>query len=231
MKFELKPFNRNVPDEELLADLKRMAKILNKDSFSTREYDKHGGKFRSNTISIRFKGWNNGLEKAGLLMSMLQNIPENELFENLEKVWIELGAQPVSRDMKQSLSKYSAAPYLKKFGSWRKALEAFVLYINSNVEPEQEIEESISSYIKEDTIYKHKTKRQPSERLKVQVLMRDGNKCKLCGITITGEDIHFDHIKPWSKGGETVLENMQVLCATHNLAKGDLDYPVNEERN
>ena len=53
--------------------------------------------------------------------------------------------------------------------------------------------------------------------------MRDGNKCRLCGITVTGENIHFDHIKPWSKGGETVLENLQVLCNVHNLAKGNLD--------
>ena len=62
-----------------------------------------------------------------------------------------------------------------------------------------------------------------SSRLKVQVLMRDSNKCKLCGTTVTGENIDFDHIKPWSKGGETVLENVQVLCASHNLAKGDLE--------
>jgi len=38
---------------------------------------------------------------------------------------------------------------------------------------------------------------------------------------VTGDNTHFDQIKPWSKGGETVLENLQVLCAKHNLAKGD----------
>ncbi len=61
--------------------------------------------------------------------------------------------------------------------------------------------------------------------MKVQVLMRDGNKCRLCGIILTGKNIHFDHIKPWSKGGETVLENLQILCEHHNLAKGNLEYP------
>jgi hypothetical protein len=69
--------------------------------------------------------------------------------------------------------------------------------------------------------YKPKTKRSISDRLKVKVLIRDGNKCKLCGITVIGENIHFDHIKPWSKGGETIFENIQVLCAKHNLAKGN----------
>ena len=72
--------------------------------------------------------------------------------------------------------------------------------------------------------FKHKTKRFPSERLKVQVLMRDGNKCRLCGVILTGDNIHFDHILAWSKGGETTLANIQVLCKTHNLAKGNIGY-------
>jgi 5-methylcytosine-specific restriction endonuclease McrA len=104
------------------------------------------------------------------------------------------------------------------------ALEKFVDYINSTNPTEQsvyEIEEKVIEKL--ETIYKHKTKRLPSERLNVQVLMRDGNKCKLCGITLTGDNIHFDHIKPWSKGGETVLENLQILCVKHNLAKGNLE--------
>jgi len=88
-----------------------------------------------------------------------------------------------------------------------------------------EPEEVISEVPQEiEIIFKHKTKRLPSERLKVQVLMRDGNKCRLCGITVTGENIHFHHILAWSKGGETVLENLQVLCAVHNLAKGNIEY-------
>ena len=54
--------------------------------------------------------------------------------------------------------------------------------------------------------------------------MRDGNTCRLCGITLTGDNIHFDHILAWSKGGETVLKNLQILCAPHNLAKGNVEY-------
>ena len=55
--------------------------------------------------------------------------------------------------------------------------------------------------------------------------MRDGNRCKLCGVECNDgiHNIHFDHIIPWSKGGETVLENLQVLCHKCNLAKGDVE--------
>jgi predicted restriction endonuclease len=224
MKFELKPDNRNVSDEELLYDLKRVAKSLNKESISQQEYRKKGSRFHNITISRRFKGWNNALEKAGLVISLRQNVPEKELFENIEKVWIGIGRQPGTKDMVKPLSEFTQKPYRTKYGSWRKALEAFVEYMNKDVEEPQTIEYLQEPVQEKEIIFKHKTKREPSSRLRVQVLMKDGNKCRLCGITVTGDNIHFDHIKPWSKGGETVLENLQVLCAEHNLAKGNLEY-------
>lgn len=32
---------------------------------------------------------------------------------------------------------------------------------------------------------------------------------------------------PWAKEEETVLENLQILYAPHNLAKGNLEYDSN----
>jgi 5-methylcytosine-specific restriction endonuclease McrA len=226
MKYELNFRNNSGTDQELLDDLKKVAEKLGRDNIIMREYDEHG-KYSSATISNRFKKWNNALEKAGLKITFIPNISEKELFENLEDVWIKLGSQPKKRDMKQPLSKYSEGGYRRKYGSWRKALEAFVEYINSVSEIDEEAssdENTSKTTDKHQIVFKHKTKRNPSERLKVQVLMRDGNKCRLCGIIVTGNNIHFDHIQPWSKGGETTLENLQVLCDTHNLAKGDLEY-------
>ncbi|MBA3003530.1 MAG: HNH endonuclease [Desulfurivibrio sp.] len=34
---------------------------------------------------------------------------------------------------------------------------------------------------------------------------------------------HVDHIELWSKGGETVLENLQTLCSVCNLGKSNND--------
>ena len=222
MKYELNIFHRNTPDQELLDDLKRVAIKLGKDKITRDEYDKNG-EFNSGTLEKRFGNWSTSLIKAGLQINIQRNISDKELFENIEGVWINLGRQPLYAEMRQPLSKYSTRPYDKRFGTWRKALEAFVEFINSDDDNPEEpvIEPKIQEKEKE---FKHKTKRFPSERLKVQVLMRDGNMCRLCGVTVTGENIHFDHIKPWSKGGETVLENIQVLCAEHNLAKGNVEY-------
>lgn len=223
MKYELNFRNNTGTDQELLDDLKNVADKLGRDNLTGREYDEFG-RFSSATIARRFGKWNNALEKAGLNITFNANISEKDLFANLEEVWIKLGHQPQRRDMKQPISKYSERGYVTKFESWRKALETFIEFINSTSDEGVSSEEvNIEVNNKPPIEFKHKTKRQPSERLKVQVLMRDGNKCKLCGITVTGDNIHFDHIKPWSKGGETVLENLQILCETHNLAKGNLD--------
>ena len=35
------------------------------------------------------------------------------------------------------------------------------------------------------------------------------------------DEMHADHIVPWSKGGKTVRENCQMLCSHHNLLKSD----------
>ena len=55
--------------------------------------------------------------------------------------------------------------------------------------------------------------------VKLQVWIRDGGKCRLCGSV---EDLHFDHIIPYSRGGSSATaENIQILCAKHNLEKSD----------
>ena len=51
------------------------------------------------------------------------------------------------------------------------------------------------------------------------VWSRDGGRCQECGAT---DNLHFDHIIPFSRGGSSlVVENIQLLCARHNLQKHD----------
>ena len=35
------------------------------------------------------------------------------------------------------------------------------------------------------------------------------------------EEMDADHVTAWSKGGSTSIENCQMLCKTHNRAKGN----------
>lgn len=56
-------------------------------------------------------------------------------------------------------------------------------------------------------------------QVKLEVWKRDGGKCVVCGAT---DELHFDHVVPVSKGGTSlVADNIQLLCARHNLEKRD----------
>jgi hypothetical protein len=55
--------------------------------------------------------------------------------------------------------------------------------------------------------------------VKLEVWRRDAGKCVECG---SNQNLHFDHIIPYSQGGSSlVAENIQLLCARHNLQKHD----------
>lgn len=55
--------------------------------------------------------------------------------------------------------------------------------------------------------------------VKLEVWKRDKGLCVECG---GNNNLHFDHILPYSKGGTSLkAENIQLLCARHNLEKHD----------
>ena len=74
------------------------------------------------------------------------------------------------------------------------------------------------------TVHRKANKRIISDKLRYQVLKRDNFKCCACGASPAKDpsvELHIDHIIPWSKGGETTLENLQTLCSRCNLGKSD----------
>jgi len=58
--------------------------------------------------------------------------------------------------------------------------------------------------------------------LRYKVLTRDKSTCQCCGAkACDGVQLHVDHIKPVSKGGTNILENLQTLCRDCNLGKSN----------
>jgi hypothetical protein len=55
------------------------------------------------------------------------------------------------------------------------------------------------------------------EDMKQYVWTRDQGRCRQCG---SNTELQFDHIIPWSMGGATSPENLQVLCGPCNRRKG-----------
>jgi 5-methylcytosine-specific restriction endonuclease McrA len=230
-----------VTDAELLEDLRNVAQI-SESSLTARIYDQKG-KYASRTVLNHFGKWNYALKEAGIA-DLIRNGQlrkrENALLENIESVWLHLGKQPRAKDINQPPSKYRAAAYQTFFGSWMSALEKFVSVANGSeseedvvvVSPnEQQLIPStkIPAHSLEDNknyASPKRTNRDPNLRLRWQVYKRDNFRCVSCGRSPAKDpsvELHVDHIKPWSKGGETVLENLQTLCATCNLGKSNIE--------
>jgi hypothetical protein len=224
MRYEIEPFHRNIPDEELIADLQRMAVELKRHSITVREYDS-GGRFRSSTVMERFGGWASACLRANLATRNSPKNPSDEdLFTNIEEVWIKLGRQPRFREIKKPLSRFTISPYLTRYHSWENALNAFVSYIND--EQTLQSEDAIRNW-EVEPITKHKTSRTINLRLRFIVMRRDNFKCKSCGRSPATDPtiiLHVDHIIAWTKGGETVLENLQTLCSICNIGKSNLEF-------
>ena len=222
-KFELKLRKRNIPKEELLSDLTRVAELIKQNTVTAAVYTEKE-KFGVNTFSRRFGSWNKALDAAGLKVVLNLNIKEEMLFENLADIWQHLGRQPVGKDLEKSFgySKYSLGTYEKRFGSWNKALVAFIGYINAV----DNVFENQSKTKISKKIISRSTQRKINWRLRAKILIRDNCICKMCGRSPAKDPsvvLHVDHIKAWANGGETVLENLQTLCSKCNIGKSDME--------
>lgn len=221
----------DIPQEELLADLQQASTELQTKILTVSEYGRVGS-FSAATITRAFGSWAKALESANLEVSDRWNprIPDEELLSNLADVWENVGRQPRRSDLRAPLSKFSADSYVRRFGSWRQALEFFVASADQPTPVENETSEVPTDLLQLQPSRK-RTQRDPSWRLRFLINRRDRFSCRACGrspATHPGVILHVDHIIPWSQGGETVLENLQTLCEVCNIGKSDLAMHENE---
>jgi predicted restriction endonuclease len=210
------PKNQPVSSEDLIADLRSVSSDLKTEKLSQSLYAKHG-KYDPSTITRRFGSWNKATLKIGLKPANTFNYSDDELFENILNIWQHKGKQPTRRDLSIVPSKISQTPYNRRFSSWSNAIKQFIDYAN---------DKDIETIKKSTSVSPVKTGRDPSLRLRFKVLKRDNFSCVQCGKSPAKDTktvLHVDHIKPWSKGGETVLSNLQTLCQDCNLGKSNLE--------
>jgi HNH endonuclease len=135
------------------------------------------------------------------------------------------------RRLKRRNRKMNSIPYFKITniviqllldGNWetimddlKGELEFFIEFIISNKinVHEKNIVTIWERYNKEFRI----TERFPSNKLKEQVFKKYGYQCQKCG---RREGLTIDHIIPFAKFGQTILENLTVLCISCNQKKG-----------
>lgn len=125
-----------------------------------------------------------------------------------------------------------------------KGLEWGLLYneYGKNVYDPNALEAAIAELLKDDDVTKQKgvyeyllsgktiekalSIRQFSDNERLTMYERQGGVCPMCTYERKNkiwqiEEMHADHIVPWSRGGHTTLENGQMLCREHNLQKTD----------
>jgi len=220
-----------VAPDAILADIQRVAKELNVSTLTKRQYEK-GGRYSVTAVCHSFGTWRNAVQTAGLEPGSNYNIPNEELFANMEHVWRRVGRQPTTSDMTAGGSKYPWNTYVNRFGGFRKALEAFVAWIKSRSSTINEPGQPPSSEIAIAPPVELQTPRTVNWRLRFLTFRRDAYRCRACGRSPANDpsvELEVDHIEPWVKGGETLLENLQTLCAKCNSGKSDLAWEAGEE--
>jgi HNH endonuclease/Homing endonuclease associated repeat len=213
----VRPAGAPVSSDDLLADLRLTAARLGTGTLTRKQYDE-AGQFDSRTQMRRFSSWNSALELVGLKPSNEVHISDDRLFENLLLLWERSGRQPRRKELLREPSHFSPDPYIRRFGSWGTALAAFVEYANASGAEAPVLSGTATVLFKQ-------TSRGPSLRTRWHVLQRDNFRCCACGASPAinpAVQLHVDHIQPWSKGGETILSNLQTLCATCNLGKSNV---------
>jgi hypothetical protein len=215
-------------DDEIIIELQRIAKLLNKNSITVDDIKHNSAIIGPKIISRRFGTWANGIKKASLEVSQFgHRYSDEEYFENLLNVWTHYGRQPLLREMNQPPSEITSGAYENKFGGWRKALEAFVFRMNQEEQVDEGIKKEPEKIVRQE-IKKHsiavEDKRGIPLGLRYKVLSRDSFKCVRCGrspATTLGIELHIDHKLPFSMGGKTVLENLETKCKECNLGKSN----------
>ncbi|MDA3039957.1 MAG: DUF262 domain-containing protein [Actinomycetota bacterium] len=78
-------------------------------------------------------------------------------------------------------------------------------------------------------LFEEKTKNAAYERQTAPANAEGTSNCPLCAVgnnannsrIYTLEEMDADHVSAWSKGGQSDLANCEMLCVTHNRAKGN----------
>jgi hypothetical protein len=55
----------------------------------------------------------------------------------------------------------------------------------------------------------------------LKVIRRDGQVCQKCHKAVPDNEVEFDHLIPFSRGGPIAADNIRLLCRACNRGKGD----------
>ena len=121
-------------DDQLIQQLKDVALTLGGVPVTIEVFNRCG-RANAETIRRRFGSWWKALERAGLPISNLgKRYSEGDYFENLLNVWTHHGRQPSYGEMDRPPSRIPSGAYEACWGTWKKALRAFLSRVNADLQ-------------------------------------------------------------------------------------------------
>lgn len=223
---------KGMSDDDLLALLRNVSKQLGKDSITCDEFNSNTP-ISAATLCRRFHGWGNAIELAGLKPDKIQKrYSDVQCYENLLKVWTYYRRPPKLDEMTIPPSTIGMRAYIKRWGTWRKTLKAFVDQINQDVRIDLESNTEPNKKLKINSFSSDQFSKSPKPEseihsiklgLRYTILKRDRFRCVICGrspSSTLGLELHVDHIVPFSEGGKTFSGNLRSTCSECNIGKG-----------
>jgi hypothetical protein len=225
MKFKLERKRiDHIPDEKVICEFERVAKLFNGRRFTRNEFNKLATVCKGVRVCRAFGSWANALKHVGIQYTRYSKsrnkITDAQLFEELERIWHQLGHRPSRIEWEASHPKYSYGSYKRRFNGWGNACALFIEYKSNPVSSEPTLEATDATA---NVAIPAENKRNIPLKLRLTVLQRDNFRCVLCGkspATDLGVQLHIDHIVPFSRKGETIIQNLRTLCKSCNLGKG-----------
>lgn len=229
-----------ITSDQILSELEKAAKIFDYTEFGWRDFN-NVANISASTVKKHYGSWKKGLEA---LRKRLQDkdldlrprpfapnrlYSDKELFIEMERIWKLCKQRPSRTEWESSNPKISYQCYKQRFGGWVNACNRFIEYKMGKGVLSEDVIVSEPNIKTEDTLdnkkkYKNLNTRNIPLSVRLKVLNRDNFSCVYCGkspATDLGTELQIDHIKPFSKGGKSVLENLQTLCRECNLGKGN----------
>lgn len=212
-------FLESYDDEAIVAELKRIAALCCKNTVTKADIQAHG-RLSYAVVNKRFGSLRKALEAAGLSPQRYMEATEEEMLTvlvNLRELTLEKeGRRPQRKDLKVYMFPISGDTYMRRFGSWKKALTKACNWVES-VDAEEPSLETIA-----DKVGAQRPPKKP-ERLSLRkrffVMKRDSFACVGCGASGPGVRLEVDHRVPRARGGTDALDNLQTLCFECNRGK------------
>jgi hypothetical protein len=212
-------------DRAILDELRRVATKLGCLRLKIEHVENHA-RCSYAIIKQRFGGLTKALGAAGLCKGEFnRNVTDDELLDELERIWNETlateGRRPFKTDLARYHSRYSQGPYYRRWKSWIRACEAVLARSERSLRAKND--NPLANNEASSMQRRMGRKQQVPLGIRWKVHKRDGFRCVACGrspATHIGTILHCDHVLAEARGGRTIEDNLRTLCQDCNIGKG-----------